>query len=137
MNRREVLKSSMVAGAAVAAGQILSQTAQAATTGSVADARSHCIEVGRVCAQHCVEQLGNGNKDMAACLSTVNDMLAACEALQKLHAGKSKHAGAMAKVCLETLTDCHAACEKHAKMAACKDCADACKACIAACKAMT
>lgn len=136
MNRREVLKSSLVAGAAVTAGQLLSQTAQAAAKASVADATSHCIEVGRVCAQHCIEQLGNGNKDMAACLSTVNDMLAACEALQKLQAAKSKHTGAMAKVCLDTLADCQAACEKHAKMAACKDCADACKACITACKAM-
>jgi Cys-rich four helix bundle protein (predicted Tat secretion target) len=135
MNRRELIATGVAASGTVLAVGALSSQAFAATD-KVTEATAHCIAVGQACAQHCVEMIEKGNKDMIVCLKSVNAMLATCEAMQRLTAAKSKHAAAQAKVCMETLADCADTCEKHSKMAACKECSDACKACMTACKSV-
>lgn len=108
-----------------------------ATAGNakIADAATKCLTVGELCAAHCVEMLGAGQKDMAACLASVRETLAACEALRKLAATGSARLKAFAAVCADICADCAKACEPHVKMAECKACQDACKECEKACRA--
>lgn len=139
MNRRQWLEGSaaLIGSAFTLVHWPLRATPALGTQGSlakVAASASKCIEIGLACVKHCEEQLASGNKDMAACLSSVQDMLAACEALHKLAVRGSKHVTAVAKACIEVCADCAKACEPHRKMAVCGDCYDRCRECEAACK---
>jgi Cys-rich four helix bundle protein (predicted Tat secretion target) len=138
MNRRELLGASVatLGGAALLASTRATAAAARGSNADLVDTTSHCLKVGLECAAHCDEMLGMGNKDMAACRASVTDMLAACEALQRLAARGSKHTKAFAKNCAAICADCAKACEPHAKtMDVCKTCMDACKECEKACNA--
>ncbi len=141
MDRRELVTHSLAAGAALLAASSLplAGNALAATEGvwaKVLDSTAKCITVGLSCQSHCQKELGKGNKDMAECLTSVSDMLVACEALQKLAASGSKHAKAFAANCATVCAECAKTCEKHAKhMEICKDCSTACQDCEKACTA--
>ncbi len=97
-----------------------------------------CVAAGEACLAHCLVLLADGDKAMAECAQSVNQLLAVCTALQKLAAQQSKFTKAFAKQALEVCTDCEKSCRKHEKKhAECKACADACAACAKECKALT
>lgn len=101
------------------------------------DATSECVQKGQACLNHCFELLGQGDKEMAACAKSVNQMLAVCTALQQLASAQSPHLSKMARVAADVCKDCEEECRKHAKKhTECRDCAEACAACLKACKAV-
>lgn len=74
---------------------------------------------------------------MADCAASVDDMLATVEAIRKLHAAKSKHTKAQARVAAAASRTCEEACRQHAaKHASCKRCMEACAKTAAACDAL-
>jgi len=146
MNRRELLQSA--AALTVAAATISVSAAEDHNHhhdhggGSkylpLLNAASDCVAKGEVCIAHCLELLGEGNKSMAACAQSVNQMLALCGALRTLAAQQSTHTVSLAKVALAVCTDCEKECRKHEnEHAECKACADSCAECISQCKAVT
>ena len=52
------------------------------------ESSAHCLMAGQACQQHCIELLGQGDKEMAACAASVSEMLATCQALQALASQK-------------------------------------------------
>ena len=139
MDRRDVLK-----GAGAIALAALASSAQAEMHehhhGGPANAKligsaSNCIEKGQVCLAHCLSLLGDGDKDMAGCAKSVNQMLAICSALQQLAAQESAHLAEMAKLAAQACKECEAECKKHAdKHAPCKSCMEACADCRKECE---
>ena len=140
MNRRDAL---FATGALLAAG-----AASAATDHShhhhagphpwqaVLDTAGICIEKGEVCLTHCIMLMGEGDKTMAACASSVRDMLASCRALITLAGAESKFAPKLAALCVDVCKACEAECKKHAdKHKACKECMESCTEFAKACKA--
>ncbi|MGE0172917.1 MAG: Csp1 family four helix bundle copper storage protein [Oligoflexales bacterium] len=141
MDRRDLIRNSIISGATLAAAGVLfdQNTATAAGTkahGPLTDALEKCISTGYTCLAHCQSELAKGNTEMAKCQTEVMDMLASCRALQELALRNSEHTKTMAQACSSICKDCAAACDVHAKhMAACKECMEACLNCEKACKA--
>jgi Cys-rich four helix bundle protein (predicted Tat secretion target) len=143
MNRRDSL---IGAGAALFAAAQTSALAQemahdhshmhGAVANGLLAATADCVVKGQACIAHCLILLGEGDKDMAACAKTVNQVLAMCSALQALTAQQSKMVPAMAKLTMEACEVCEKECRKHEKHAECKACADSCVACAKECKAV-
>lgn len=143
MNRREWL-----AGGIALAGAALVGNAQAAAhehdhghqhgasaSAALTLAISDCIQKGEVCLNHCIELLGQGEKEMAACAKTVNEVLAVCGALQQLANQNSKQLAKMAAIAMDVCKECEDECKKHAsKHESCKVCGESCAACYAECK---
>jgi Cys-rich four helix bundle protein (predicted Tat secretion target) len=99
------------------------------------ESSAHCLMAGQACQQHCIELLGKGEKEMAPCMASTMEMLAACQALQQLASHKSKHLGKMARLTLDICLQCEEECRKHEKKhQVCRDCAEACAACAKECK---
>jgi Cys-rich four helix bundle protein (predicted Tat secretion target) len=99
------------------------------------NATSDCIQKGQACLNHCFTLLGQGEKEMAACAASVNQMLAMCAALQQLASANSKYLAAQAKVVMEVCKDCQEECKKHAsKHEECKLCGEACAVCYKECQ---
>lgn len=93
---------------------------------------------GQACLAHCIELLGKGEKEMAACAASVNELLAVCHSLQQLASARSKNLGKMAALAYEVCKQCEDECRKHEKKhKPCKDCAEACAACARECKALS
>ena len=142
MERRDMLKT--VAAAVVGA---ISSSAMAAdhdhhhdhagamrNAGLVAST-SDCLKAGEACLAHCIYLLGNGEKEMAACAQSVNEMMAVCTALMKLASQDSKLVPGMAKLAADACANCEKECRKHEnKHPECKACAEACAACLKECK---
>lgn len=106
----------------------------AGLVGSTAD----CLKAGEACLAHCIYLLGNGEKEMAACAQSVNEMMAVCAALMKLASQDSKWVPAMAKLAADTCANCEKECRKHEKKhPECKACAEACAACLKECKQLS
>ncbi|MGV4689180.1 four-helix bundle copper-binding protein [Burkholderia pseudomallei] len=102
----------------------------------LANAAGECVSTGQVCESHCIGLLGKGNQDLAACASSVSQMLSICGALQQLSNQNSRYLPALAKVALDACHDCEAECKKHAdRHAPCKACMESCRACADACRA--
>lgn len=98
---------------------------------------SDCLTKGEACLSHCLVLLGDGEKEMAACARSVNQMLAICTALHKVAVQDGSMLPAMAKVAAQTCEACEKECRKHAKKhAECKACADSCADCLKQCKAI-
>jgi Cys-rich four helix bundle protein (predicted Tat secretion target) len=140
MDRREMLAATATLAAAVVATQASAQEEHHHHhTGhpyqGVIEAAAHCLMAGQACEEHCIELLGKGEKEMAACLGTVAEALAVCEALQRLASQKSKYLGRSAALALDVCKNCEDECRKHEKKhETCKACADACAACATECK---
>lgn len=150
MNRREFITTSGVAAAVLLAHEALAEEKKEAPanphaghTGhpgvhphtALLQATSHCLMVGQMCIQHCMMLLSTGDKSLAECAKSVNDMGSVCTALQQLAAANSPHLPAMAKVALQVCEACEKECLKHAQHhVPCKACADACKLCAAECR---
>jgi Cys-rich four helix bundle protein (predicted Tat secretion target) len=100
-------------------------------------AAGDCVAKGDACLAHCLVLLGEGDKSLADCAKSVNQLLPLCGALQRLAAQGSSYTQALAKVALESCTECEKVCRKHAeKHAECKACMDSCAECIKQCKAV-
>ncbi|MEX8503437.1 MAG: four-helix bundle copper-binding protein [Leptothrix ochracea] len=97
---------------------------------------SDCVIKGEACLAHCLQLLGDGDKEMAACAQSVNQMLPVCTALQKLASQDSKYLKAYAALAAQVCEDCEKECRKHEKKHdECKACAESCAACLKECKA--
>ncbi|MEY8689737.1 MAG: four-helix bundle copper-binding protein [Leptothrix sp. (in: b-proteobacteria)] len=146
MNRRNLIQGSVLAATAWAA---LSAHAAADMAGhanhnmagpssallNLAAATGDCVVRGEACLSHCLMLLGMGQNDMAPCATSVNQLLAACTALQKLALQDSPHTARMAAVVGQICADCEKECRKHeGKHEQCKACAVACAECVKACK---
>lgn len=146
MQRRDVLKT-----VAAAMAGALSGTAMAAGEHDHHDHHAHgnmpkrnagliaasadCLKTGEACLAHCIYLLGTGDKEMAACAQSVNELLASCTALMKLAGQDSRYVPAFAKLAAEVCATCEKECRKHADHhAECKACADSCAACVKECK---
>ena len=116
MERRDILKSAGVVALAAMAGA------------ASADHDEHA---------HCLVLLGKGDKEMAACAQSVNQLLAVCAALQKLAGQDSRYTPGFARLAAEVCADCEKECRKHEnKHAECKACADSCAACVLECRTL-
>lgn len=142
MERRELLTTAAAAvlgalsGSALAAdhdhhhdhGSAPRHAALIATTGD-------CLQRGEACLAHCLVLLGKGDKEMAPCAQSVNQMLAVCGALARLAAQDAPATTALAQVAADVCADCEKECRKHEKKhAECKACAEACAACLKECR---
>lgn len=145
MQRRELL---MTAGAAALTA--LATPANAAEDHSrhqhgakgkfapLGEAAADCVLKGQTCLSHCLLVLGDGDKELAACARSVNQMLSVCTALQGLAQQNSKYTAGFAKAAIDVCKDCEDECRKHEKKhAECKACAESCAACLKQCKALS
>ncbi len=99
---------------------------------------AHCIDTGRACLTHCANSLASGSTMMAKCNVMVQNMLASCEAMNKiahLNTLEKKTMTSFIKSCQKICEDCHAECKKHAgHHSECKACMKSCEECIEVCK---
>ena len=100
---------------------------------ALADSATDCVQRGEVCLAHCHELLGDGDKAMAACAKSVNEMLAVCGALGSLAAQNAASLKQMAAVAADVCKRCEDECKKHSKHVECKDCGEACALCRKEC----
>ena len=103
--------------------------------GDLVMATSHCVNKGEACLAHCITLLGDGEKELAACAKTVEDIIASCTALRQMAAANSPHVAKLAAVVGDICNDCEAECRKHEKShRVCHDCAEACAQCAKECQ---
>lgn len=152
MKRRHFIKTSTAGVLGLIGSQTLvgswaeakeeKKAAPAAATKDYNAIIAHCLATGEACVGYCMSEFANGNKEMAECNRTVQEMLALCEALLKLNAYNSAHTKALAKISAQACDTCAEACKKHSPHWAhgmhliCKSCYEACLECSKACKAM-
>ncbi|MDP2882129.1 MAG: four-helix bundle copper-binding protein [Azonexus sp.] len=145
MERRDLLKTAAaaVAGAisasALAAGEHdhahHNHPGMGRRNAALIAASADCLKTGEACLAHCIYLLGNGDKTMAACAQSVNELLASCAALMKLAGQDSKYVPALARVAADICANCEKECRKHEKHhEECKACAESCAACLKECK---
>jgi Cys-rich four helix bundle protein (predicted Tat secretion target) len=157
MDRREMLVGGVGLSLLAVSGQALAQGKAQPAKGAPAKggaakpamdprdallaALSDCISKAQLCAGHCVEELANGNLQMAKCSASVNELLAVTSATQALVGRKSALAKKAAALCAEACAACAAACAEHKEHfahgmhLACKACMEACQVCEKVCKA--
>ncbi|MDO4637340.1 MAG: four-helix bundle copper-binding protein [Lautropia sp.] len=101
----------------------------------VLETAGHCVTRAEACLAHCIRALSEGDQSMADCARAVNQMLALCQALQRLAAQRSALTSVVAKTCIEACRQCADACQPHIDHhVECRDCHDACLTCIKACE---
>jgi Cys-rich four helix bundle protein (predicted Tat secretion target) len=135
LDRRHLTGMFVATAAALTLPRSAAVAAASTQEKAIVDAALKCISVGEECVSHCIDMLGAGKKEMAACLAAVRVNIAACEALVTLASASSKRLKALAAVCADICADCAKECEKHAKMPICKACMDACLECEKVCRA--
>jgi|HubBroStandDraft_1064217.scaffolds.fasta_scaffold67594_4 Cys-rich four helix bundle protein (predicted Tat secretion target) len=145
MNRRELVEAFAAAGLIVTTG---ARAADPPTTehehhdhsamgkyGDLVLATSRCVNSGETCIAHCLTLLGEGEKELAACAKTVQDVVASCTALRQLAAANSPHVAKLAGVVGDICSDCETECRKHEKKhSVCHECAEACAQCVRQCQ---
>lgn len=142
MNRRELLLGSIALAGAAMTGSAQAHDMSmhehhhdAPLNAPLAAAASDCVQKGQVCLSHCLELLGQGEKEMAACAKSVNETLALCAALQQLANQNAKSLPKLAALAMDACNECEEACKKHAdKHESCKACGESCAACAKECK---
>lgn len=141
MNRREVLLSGLALAGTAIVGNVQAAEGHehhhhgAMVNADLISASSDCVQKGQVCLNHCLDLLGQGDKDMAACAKSVNQMLAICAATQQLASQESAFLPKQAKIAMDACRQCEDECKKHAdKHDACKACMESCAACYKECK---
>lgn len=141
----DLSKRNLIQGA-VAATMVAASGATLASEHKHADAQSNdlvsaalsCIEKGNICMNHCLQLFKVGDKSVADCADSVNEMLSMCNTLVNLAANDSKHLVAFAEVCSAVCEDCEKECRKHENHhAECKACAESCATCIDECNKIT
>ena len=93
-----------------------------------------CVGIGQMCLQHCFDQFAKGDTSLAACAALNRDMIAACQTLAALGAGRSAQLKAYATVCIDICKACEAECRKHEHHPICIETAEACIKTIAECE---
>lgn len=151
MERRELFQGAGLMALAGLTTQALAQTAAPASDphahhhhhhgasgpSALTTSAADCLSKGEACLAHCIVLLGDGDKAMAGCAASVNQMLAICTALHKLSAQNASQLKGMARLAASVCDECEKECRKHAnKHAECKACADACVECAKQCKAV-
>ncbi len=146
MKRREVMAASGTVMLAALSTTALAQAKPQAhdhahmhggANAALISAAADCVVKGQACLAHCLVLLADGDKAMGGCAKSVNQMLAACGALQNLAAQQSALLPAMAKVALEACQACEKECRQHEKKhAECKACMESCVECAKQCKAV-
>ncbi|MBF0399800.1 MAG: four-helix bundle copper-binding protein [Magnetococcales bacterium] len=145
LNRRQVLVAGAVAAlAATVAGEALAEGQQehkhadhGRSNQAVVAAAMACIDTGQACLSHCLTQFKAGDVSLAACASSVVEMLPLISTLSQWAALDSKQLPKLAAICIDVCQACETECRKHAeKHASCRACAEACVDCIKACKAL-
>jgi Cys-rich four helix bundle protein (predicted Tat secretion target) len=142
MDRRESLGTlaGIIGAGLLAANSNAMASGSEKPTASSADligALDRCRRTGIDCIEHCIEQLGSGDKNFKKCLQDTREMLAVCEAMSALLSAGDKEVKRMAAVCKSYCEECQSSCAEHKmhwdhKMhLACKDCHDACKDLVA------
>ncbi|MBI1886827.1 MAG: four-helix bundle copper-binding protein [Nitrosomonadales bacterium] len=152
MNRREMLKGTVggmmlaAAGNSVFAADHAGHSAAHQHMGmsmnqyqSLIGAAADCVKKGHACLSHGIHLWSEGeNKGMAICAMRVNEMIAACEAIEQLASYNSAHLVKMAKVVMDICQDCEKECRKFEKEhVQCREAADSCDACFKECKKIT
>ena len=142
MERRELLKGAALALAAASTAAFANNHehhhhdhgAMKKLSGLIASS-GECLQTGELCLAHCLMVLADGEKEMAACAQSVNELLAVCSSLQKLAAQNAPSLPKFAKLAAEVCARCEKECRKHEKKhKECKDCADACARCVKECQ---
>ncbi len=104
---------------------------------AVVHALAHCDMVGQACLTHCLSLLAQGDSSMAACASSVREMLSICGATSTLIQSRSSLAAAQLAVCRDACAACRAACLPHVDHhTQCSECAQACTRAIVAIEAL-
>jgi len=142
MNRREALLSSAALAGAAIVGRLQAAEMshkhhhhEMSVNAGLISAAADCIQKGQVCLNHCLYLLGQGDKDMATCAKSVNQMLAICGSLQALANQESKYLAKLASIAKDACDACEDECKKHAeKHEACKACGESCAVCAKECR---
>ena len=90
------------------------------------DAVNGCNDKGRRCVAHCMVSFTEGDTELAACASKVQEMLSVCGGFSYLVASNSSYTKEYARVCEKVCSDCAKECRKHEKHIECEACANAC-----------
>ncbi len=90
------------------------------------DAVNACLDKGRRCTSHCMVSFTEGDLELAACASKVQEMQAVCGGFAYLVASNSSYIKEYSKVCEKVCRDCAKECRKHEKHIECEACATAC-----------
>ncbi|MCE9501865.1 MAG: four-helix bundle copper-binding protein [Leptospira sp.] len=137
MTRKDLLKSASILAAVSLAGKISADEDHShhKTTGKTFEQLAHCaalcVENGSACLRHCIDILASGDKSIANCAKSVQDLIPVCNTLMALASTGSPFLKKYAAVCIEVCKACEEECNKHAKKhSVCKECADSCKECI-------
>ena len=138
MDRRNLLMTAtglaLAAGSGVAVAESTDAHHHHGEGSPLVESALHCVRTGDVCEAHCFDLLAEGDKAIAACARSVNQLVAVCNALAVLAANHSALLPRYASVARDACKACEEECRKHAeKHAPCKACADACDACAREC----
>jgi Cys-rich four helix bundle protein (predicted Tat secretion target) len=99
---------------------------------SFAATAAACAQKGEVCAQHCSEELAQGQANFDRCNTAVRQMIVLCNATAQLASMKSVRIREVLASCLNACHACYDACNEHKAHWAhgmhleCKACAEAC-----------
>lgn len=132
ISRRDVLlgmgaaATMAYAGSASAAAKGHDHSKHSTQLTDLMDAVNGCTDKGRRCISHCMVSFTEGDTELAACASKVQEMLSICDGFAYLVASNSSYTKEYSRVCEKVCTDCAKECRKHEKHIECEACANAC-----------
>ena len=132
ISRRDVLlgmgaaATMAYAGSASAAAKGHDHSKHSTQLTDLMDAVNGCTDKGRRCISHCMVSFTEGDTELAACASKVQEMLSICGGFAYLVASNSSYTKEYSRVCEKVCTDCAKECRKHEKHIECEACANAC-----------
>jgi Cys-rich four helix bundle protein (predicted Tat secretion target) len=144
MNRRAFFSAAIGTAALVAGGvHALAQQSQdhsghgaaGIQYPKLASAAAECVLKGQECIDHCIGVVKAGDISIADCMKSVEELVAACNALRVLTISNSKNLRDFARAVQPICQTCETECRKHERHAPCKACAESCAACIDAIRA--
>jgi Cys-rich four helix bundle protein (predicted Tat secretion target) len=140
MDRRTLLSAAAGATALVVGGAHAQQAQDHSAHGAgqhqkLAAAAGECVLKGQECMNHCINVVKAGDTSLADCMKSVEDLIAACNALRVLTISNSTNLRTFARAVEPICQACETECRKHERHAECKACGDSCKACIDAIRA--
>jgi len=132
ISRREILQglgaaaAMAYAGNAVSAMPVHDHSKHTSQLPGLLNAINDCTDKGERCIAHCLTSFVEGDLELAACASKVQEMQAICGGYSYLVAANSEYVKAYAGVCEQVCADCEKECMKHKEHVECKACAEAC-----------
>jgi Cys-rich four helix bundle protein (predicted Tat secretion target) len=88
-----------------------------------------CVLKGQECVDHCINVIKAGDVSIADCMRSVEELIAACNALRVLTISNSKNLRVLARAVDAVCQTCEIECRKHERHEACKICGESCLAC--------